>query len=1000
MFRKITLVFVLTCASMLYSQEETVSISQKGVTELRHELSILVENSRFIEAIPLSTELIMRLSEAEGADAKAQLPRLHLYRAYGFIQEYQNSNSDATKLIAANADLNKIINDFPGNDDIISAITLKFNTLVWQKNYKEAVEELGKLLEPPLVDRVSKAVQLDTIRKIAQVMYGSQEWRNGEKWFRRLLAMSNTPEDKVMAASALIQLAISKKDYNEVLKYFPYMSINEPARYDVGLSVALLKAGVELAKSKKFAEAAMFYSIVYNKEDILKFFEDYKNKLDKDFERTTATAPNSPKLDIIKSKIAMAEKQIELLSNLTSYTVDLMHLKSKNYLETKRDYESYWAYMRIIDAYPDAPSIEDFYYAAIVGASNIGKSEDLFTLASDYAKRFPEGKYIIEISLQMAQYYYRTEKYDELFALSFDFIEKYHSEQMSGDIIYLMASSWNEAKKYDEIKTNFKTFLDKYPDSPMVDALLYWLGMATLVENNFTDSYDYFEKLTDSFVASFYIEDATFRRGIAAYGKQDLSKAIDTFNEFKETYKESPLLGEVDFFMGDINLASGHAKESIDHYLSVEKHKSVSQHFIDNAYLQIVKIMTNEEKYDEVLEIVSTYLDKYPMGNVAMMNFEKAKVLEKVSKPADGLLLLLSIIEQNGTDKDHEGVDKALQRYAERYTPIKETLEASKVFLTKMLSDEAFFKDMATVPAKRYRYFMENQKIDGAIYRKLKSDPNFGNNLLTNRAPIEDLLKNTEEQLAKLPSENPAQTYQNLLSKSSKNPTMMYRLMMALDLYTNTPAPARSFNIDDFKLSSPATLIWIGKQNEKYGADAAREVYNYLIENYSESDNVVDALLALAQLEESQGELQKALDLYIKVQSDYATNDNVAKVAIKEAETLLKLNKEIEAKDKYESILRTITWRGDIHAEALYKLGLIYLDEKNIDKAMMYFDRVSLGFANCPEWTGKATLESARILKSQNKIAEAKEITKEFLKYPDSKNSPDYKLVENFYNSL
>jgi len=1002
MFRKLTLFFVLVCSGILYAQEETAttSISQKGVTELRQELSTLAENSKFVEAIPVATELITRLAELDTPDAKTLLPHLHLYRAYGYIQEYQNNKNDVNKLILANAELNKIINEFPNSEVVIKAITLRYETLLAQKNYKEAVAELSKLLEPPFIDKISKAVQLDTVRKIAHVLYATQSWSDGEKWFRLLLATSNTPEDKVLSASALMQMAMAKKNYNEVLKYFPYMSINEPARYDIRLSVALLNAGNELAKSKKFAEAAMFYSIVYNKEDILKFYEEYKDKMAKEYERISASSQDSNKLDAIQRKINMAEDQIKALSDMRSYTAELMALKSVNYLETKRDYESYWAYMRLIDSFPESPNVEDFYYAAIIGANNIGKTESLFTLASSYAKEFPEGKYIKEISLQKAQYFYNNKMTDELLALSFDFIEKYNDDLMSGDIIYLMASTWISSKDYGKIITNLGSFLSKYPDSPMIDALLYWLGMAYLAEGKFADAYDNFEKLTDAVVNSFYIEDATFRKGVAAYGKQDLPKAIEIFEEFKDLYTESPFLGEVEFFLGDINLASGMAKESVDHYLSVENYPSSSQHFIDNAYLQIVKIMTNEERYEEVLDIISKYLDKYPMGNVAMMNFEKAKVLEKVSKPADGLFLLLSIIQENGTDKNDEGVDKALQRYAEHYNPVKDTLEASKVFLTKMLSDEAFFNDMATVPAKRYRYFLENPKIDSAIYRKLKSDKNFGNKLLTNKTPIEELLKNIEEQLAKVPAEAPAQTFQNLLAKSSDNPTMMYRLMMALDLYTKTPAPARSFNIDDFKVSSPATLIWIGRQNEKYGPELAREVYDYLIEEYSESEYIVEALIALAELEDSQGNLEKSLELYVRIQDEYGTHDGVAKVAIKEAETLQRLKKIKESKEKYESIIRNVTWRGDIHAEALYKLGLIYLDENELDKAMMYFDRVSLGFANCPEWTGKSTIESVKILRNRGKIDEAKELAREFLRYPDSKNSPDFKLVENFYNSL
>ena len=70
--------------------------------------------------------------------------------------------------------------------------------------------------------------------------------------------------------------------------------------------------------------------------------------------------------------------------------------------------------------------------------------------------------------------------------------------------------------------------------------------------------------------------------------------------------------------------------------------------------------------------------------------------------------------------------------------------------------------------------------------------------------------------------------------------------------------------------------------------------------------------------------------------------------------------------------------------------------EGHTDKALMWFDRCYLGFANCYKWKGKAVLAALKLLAAQDRKAEARVICDEFINDAKNKASPDYEAVKQY----
>lgn len=301
---------------------------------------------------------------------------------------------------------------------------------------------------------------------------------------------------------------------------------------------------------------------------------------------------------------------------------------------------------------------------------------------------------------------------------------------------------------------------------------------------------------------------------------------------------------------------------------------------------------------------------------------------------------------------------------------------------------------MVEVPAQRYRYFMANPKIDKRIYNSFKRDTSFGPNLYNDKSNIKALLEKYKGQLAKYP-QKAEDFFKDLLKKaeSEKRDTLAFRLMMGLDSIGKPIQVAKMFDEKDIKKASVRTLAWIGKINEKFGPEQARKAFNEA-KARDEYDYLIDVLFAEAALETRQTNWDKVLAIYTQIEADFPSDSRAAEAALKKADTLMALGKRQEASEKYEEILKSPSWRGESYAEALFKLGNIARDAKDSNKAIMYYERCFLGYANCYNWTGKAVIQAAKVLAAEGKRDEGRAICKEFVGNEENKKSPDYEEVK------
>ena len=1001
--------------SMLSAQD----LSTKGVGELRDEVNSLVEEGSYVQARPLLTELVKRFDEVPD---KSPLEDIYFFLGFGYIQEYMSMKS-ANHLESAIPYFDKVITDYPNGKRVARAIELKASCLNGLGKFEEAADTWAISLNPPYVNSMNIYERFAVVKKISQAYYNMKNWEKGKQWFERMYKEARSIEDKSFAAVALIRANLAEENFDEAKKYFPDLTHPTPARYDINLSADFMSFGDKLADRSKYAEASLCYTFVLSKEDIVEYYTNYKSKVEKTLQKLKTLNAANPRIQDLTIRLQTAESILSKVGGISEYKPQLLARKARNYFQTKRNYESFWAYRQLLDSYADDKMAEDFYVATFVCAKTIGKDKQVEAIADEYRQKFPDGKYLKDINLQYALYLLEKGKTNpEYTARFFDIakgaLAKNPDDDAAPEYIYLMGSTWLSDKEesrsnYKQMRSYFLDFAEKNPDSAAADGALYWAMLSFLSKQDYSKSFELANKIIEKYGESIYIEDTNFRRAVSKFGEGDVSGARGYFEKFIEEFGVAPteatskLLGEAELFLGDICFMEQEYKDSYEHYMKVPD-ITENPKTIEGAFFQCAGMLEAAENYTEQAKILNRYIEQYPNGNRAMAKYLIAKPLLKEGLSADAVNGYMDVLKEFGSDANNDSVDKIIAEYPEFYQRAKEQIEASEAFLKKAVNDKNFLLMLVRKPDERYDYFEANPKINKMLYLLFKvkmgeKEAVFGENILKDKAPLVKLYNIYKAQLNKFPKQTPEQFFKSLLekAKADKDRILEARMQMALDSIGKLPERPRIFAQEDFKDMPCKVIVWMGKSNERYGAageDSAIEAYDFVIN--SDSEYRLDAAINKAMLFEKKKEYSEAKKLYAKAEDEFPMDDRAPKMALKQAELSQKMGNIAEAREKYNTILSTTSWTGEPHAEAFYMLGMLEKQQRQYKTAIMYFGRCAMGFAECLDFSGKSVLEGAKLSMAVGDPEQAREFCKEFLIDESNKECKEYEAIADYYNSI
>ena len=994
-------IVALSTVVCVYAQSKA-SLENMSSTELRNNANSLIDQGQYVMARPYMEVLIGRMEQTD----PSQLESMYFFMGYSYVQEYVASKS-ASLLDAAIPFFEKVIEKWPGGVLATQSIELKATSLNGLGRFEEAAETWGLKLKPPYVDNLNYAQRAAVLRKVAQAFYTQGNWEKGTPWFNQLYTTARTLDDKTYAAVALIRAYLSEGNYEEARKFYSDLTNPVPSRYDIYLSMDFLKAGDALAEQKNYAEASLCYTFVQTKEEITEFMIKYAEYLEKQIKRLKGINPNDPRLPDLENKFSYSSQLAEALGKVDSYTSQLLARMARNYFETKRNFESFWAYRQLLDDYPNDENIEKNYFAAFITAVELQKEKQIDALANEYREKFPDGEFIKSLNIQFALFLLKSKQFDRFFQVATEALANDpDDEDLAPQYIFLMGRHLLEQKDYTTLETMFTEFAKNNPTSPAAAGAYYWMMMSHLVRTEYDEALPYATKLLDEYPGSLYDEDATYRRAVAVFGQGKVSESKTYFNEFIEKFKHSgtDLIGEAEQFLGDIFFIEQNFEQSYIHYMNVP---DVTQKpsLVNSAYMHAASMLESAGMFDKQAETLLRYIKNYPEADGAMAAYMLTQPLFKQGLSADAVRGYMNAIKKYGMDPKNDSVDKIIANFQTFYNEAKIQMDATAEFLQRAVDDRKFLEMLVTKAGERYQFTLANPDVNPNVYAmfKIQMDKDeavFGPALLKDKAPLEALLKMYRDQQKKFPRESPQQFFEATLKEARANNHRLLenRMLMALDEIGKLTERPNMFADDEFKGMSYKVLVWMGKSNERYDIESARRALQQVID--SDTDYRLDALFALAELEERAQLYEQALLTFKTAEDDFPTDDRAPRAAIKQAELLLKIGQEDKAVEKLLGILSVPVWPAKIQAEVTYKLGSIEKNRGNNKMAIMYFDRCALSYSDIHEFSAPSVLEGAKLAMIDGNKEQAIEFLKTFLDDVNNKNAPQYEEIKAYYGTI
>ena len=119
-----------------------------------------------------------------------------------------------------------------------------------------------------------------------------------------------------------------------------------------------------------------------------------------------------------------------------------------------------------------------------------------------------------------------------------------------------------------------------------------------------------------------------------------------------------------------------------------------------------------------------------------------------------------------------------------------------------------------------------------------------------------------------------------------------------------------------------------------------------------------DAFAALGMIEAKRGNERAALDYFDRFEKETFGSMIFGKVMLAKANLLVARGDSAAARKALESLLASTYVSGAEKAEALYRIGDLYMKEKNYQLAIPYFQRIYIMHGRWRDWVAKAYLGS------------------------------------------
>ena len=878
----------------------------------------------------------------------------------------------------------------------------KFGAELWG----EAVEDYLHIL-----GIYSRQLDDELLGLVQRLVVGADNAGNSEEiqpmlW--RLIDTSFPYNVRLFCLNALFGEALEQDGLEDLMRLVAEINRDRGFRYDLGINLRLLNTGDRFEEDERYLEAGLLFSMVLPVEQLLYAVEDELISIEEQLFRGQFIA--SKESALINRLNELREQRQELLE-APKYTANLRWRQARVMRLMGRTYEAFFAFVRLIAEYPQHKHIEQFRYAAFLQGIECGYLDEAILIGEVY---LDEPSYVLfekAIATQLAKLYEANGDIEKLADLADEFLIRFPYEPVAAQMAHSLGHALFKKGDTERILEDFPYWVEEFPDGAFLESVEYWMGMAYLFTGDFESALASFENLIETNPGSIYFKEAQFRRGVSFFGLGEYPVAREIFTKWVAEAPGHPLQPEAHVFLGDLDAIDAEVESALSNYAKVEL-LGGSQAFVDHGYFESASLLIANRRFGEHDRLLEQYLERFPETSsaaeavlrLAEANIERGRIREAFNYYEQG-------IEGFGNRSDADQVDMIIDAWWGADAIVRSEYGQTKEFIEKLLGDESFRSRILYNRVEQIGYFSENGQLSRALQNELtirqplyealvkrtKQDQNNEGRALE----LEDYeglsvyLDDAKAKFEQLPESLPKDYFTGLREKalSEGMAPLALRLWRVLNQRAGLEVSPEEVGPAEVEIASPASLVWLATIEAKTDPITARGILLQVVEEIPQSGVVGDALFELGRLEMELAYFDEAAEYFGRVLDEYFNNDHAKRAAILRADSYRNARRYEEAIDAYSLIINQREWRGELWAEATFKIGLCFLQLNEIGKAQGFFERTYLAYSGYPEWSGKAVLESGDLLESKGDVESAKNTYEFFLNSPTSAESPLLEVV-------
>jgi TolA-binding protein len=525
---------------------------------------------------------------------------------------------------------------------------------------------------------------------LAQAYTGLEEWEKSLDPYRYVIENSDEEARRGFAIMETVNALVKLDRYIEAGTFISKLYETE-ARYDIRVNMALVSAASAMFNEAEYDSALMLYRMVLPREALVDYKLSKMNELRQEAElppvrvRTVTNevgrvetlfgkkhgeaagmedeAGQNVKSEIKPIEVIELEEQIASLQSMPPYEEDVLYRTGQLYAEAGRPWEAVAVFDVVASHDPESElGLRVFFEKMQVLFDPLKEYEQLEELGLAFLDTHREGITPRQVAYQLTAVYQIQQRMKDIKSLlpyieSFVPSDEFMVRQYEAELYYMQAVADLMLLNYKQALAGFASVLEDFSDSHQQDNATYWHAVARLFLQDYEKALFEFEAYANEFSRGEWLPEASFRGGICLFGMERYEEAQARFTHVINTWPDSSVYPDACSMRGDILGSQGLLDEALRDYREAMDTARRPQQ-ATYAVFQMASVFEAEERYDEIIELVNSYLDRYDEeADVAKAAYWIGKTKMEQGRTDEAVHAYLDTVVKYGGDVRQDGVD-------------------------------------------------------------------------------------------------------------------------------------------------------------------------------------------------------------------------------------------------------------------------------------------------------------------------------------------------------